>query len=95
MMATAKQRLRTRVLRQRGLASAPKGHLAPVTPAPVARDHTGRKSLAMLLMEEKHGKPLEELLAHGKLAELSLTLGVSEATISRWRKRLGLGQWSL
>ena len=71
-----------------------KGHLEPETPAPIDWDRTGRKSPAMQLVEERYGKPLEELLAKGKLAELAKMLGVHEATICRWRKRLGLGQWS-
>ena len=88
-MATAKQRLRDRVLRKRGLSPAPGGHLVPDTPAPVERDHSGRKNLAMLLMEARFGVPLEELLAEGSLGELSGKLGVSKATVCRWRKRLG------
>ena len=93
-MTTSKQRIRDRVLRRRGLEPAARKHLKPREVRPVPADPTGRKSLAMRLMEARFETPLEELLDGKKLAESAKELGVSEATISRWRKRLGLGHWS-
>ena len=93
-MTTSRQRLKQRVLKKRGLTKDKGGHLAPHTPGPLRPDPTGRKFLSMRLMEDRFGVSLEELLDGKRGWELAILLGVSEATISRWRKRLGLEPWN-
>lgn len=66
------------------------GDLANAPPPAIPSDYNGHMSLAMRITEARLGKPLSEVLAKGTLAELAVLLGVSEATVSRWRGRLGL-----
>jgi nicotinate-nucleotide pyrophosphorylase (carboxylating) len=49
-----------------------------------------RKTLAMRLLEEKFGQPIEFLLAQGTLNEVAEALGITFTTVSKWRLRLGL-----
>lgn len=96
MPRSRRQRIRDKALSKRGLEPAAARHLVPVEPeiAPPPPDPTGRKTLAMRLVEVRYNQSLEELLDGRKLAEAAAMLGVSESTICRWRKRLGLGHWS-
>jgi len=93
-MPSSRQKVRDRVLQRRGLEPVARKRLQPIRVSPVAPDPTGRKTLAMRLVEDRFGKPLEELLDNSKtLAEMGKVIGISESTACRWRKRLGLGQW--
>ena len=93
-MPSGKQHIRDRVLRRRGLEPVSRKHLTPTVIEPPPPDPTGRKSLAMRLVEVRYGRPLEELLDGMKLADAAKMIGASESTICRWRKRLGIGPWS-
>lgn len=91
-MRSSRKRLQETVLKRRGMQVGRYGHIEP---KPVARDPEGKKTLVMILVEDRFGQPIEQLLdSRYKLSELAELLGVTEATISRWRKRLGLGRWS-
>jgi len=52
------------------------------------------KSRAMLRVEQKLGRPLEEYLAERYQAktqtEIAVELGVSNASVSRWMQELGI-----
>lgn len=80
-----KERLRRKVLEQRGLERAGQGHLEdkPVTPNP-------RKTLLMRLLEMQCGRPIEELLMEGNLEQVGAKLQIHFSTVSHWRERLGL-----
>lgn len=48
------------------------------------------KTLAMHLLEQQHGRSIEELIATGEIKEVGEALGIDPTTVSLWRKRLGL-----
>jgi len=49
------------------------------------------KTLAMILLEERYGKPIEMILSLDKRGmDIARELRVTESCISRWRKRLGI-----
>ncbi len=81
-----KERIRRKILKDRGLVRTGKGHLEP------APDEPGdpNKTLAMRLIEARLGVMIEELLSEGSLKEVADLLGVKESTVSKWRLRLGL-----
>ncbi|KKM75844.1 hypothetical protein LCGC14_1386030 [marine sediment metagenome] len=81
-----KERVRRKILKDRGLVRAGKGHLEP------APDEPGdpNKTLAMRLIEARLGVMIEELLSEGSLKEVAVLLGIKESTVSKWRLRLGL-----
>ncbi len=81
-----KERIRRDLLANRGLERTGKGHVEAI-PTPPSDPH---KTLIMMLLEDKHGQPMEELLMAGTLEEVGGTLGVDQSTVSKWRKRLGL-----
>ncbi len=81
-----KERIRRKVLKDRGLIRIGKGHLEPMPDEPVDPN----KTLAMRLIEARLGKLIEELLSEGSLKEVAVLLGVKESTVSKWRLRLGL-----
>ena len=79
--------LRNRVLRKHGLQPIDGGRLGAAT---LARDPTGRKTLAMMLIERVFDANIEELLMQGTHREVAQRLGIAETTVSMWRLRLGL-----
>jgi len=81
-----KERVRRQVLKKHGLVRAGQGHLEPMPEEPVDPN----KTLAMRVLQELHGIPIEELLMGGNLKEVATLLGVGESTVSKWRLRLGL-----
>jgi len=83
-----KERLRQEILRKRGLQREGHGHLGDV-PKPEFTD-SGNKTLAMRLLEEIHGRPIEELLMEGNINEVGAALFLDPSTVSKWRLRLGL-----
>lgn len=60
-----------------------------VTDAPAPVRDPG-KTLAMHLLEQQHGKPIEELIATGEIKDIGRALGIDPTTVSLWRKKLGL-----
>jgi hypothetical protein len=81
-----KERVRRKILKDRGLIRAGKGHLEPMPDEP----NDPNKTLAMRLIEARLGVLIEELLSEGSLKEVAVLLGVDETTVSKWRLRLGL-----
>ena len=81
-----KERVRRRILKERGLIRTGQGHLEPMPDEPVDPN----KTLAMKLIEARLGVSIEELLSEGSLKEVALLLGIKESTVSKWRLRLGL-----
>ncbi len=81
-----KEKLRRKLLKDRGLVSTGKGHLEPMPDEP----DDPNKTLAMRLIEARLGVQIEELLSEGSLKEVALLLGIKESTVSYWRLRLGL-----
>ncbi len=81
-----KERIRRRILKERGLVRAGKGHLEPMPDEP----DDPNKTLAMRLIEARLGRLIEDLLMEGSLKEVALLLGIKESTVSYWRLRLGL-----
>ncbi len=85
-MSKAEQRLRESILRQRGLVKVRrKGLESADLPPP-----DGRKTLAMRLLERQFESSIEVLLMKDSLKGVARMLGISEATVSVWRLRLGL-----
>ena len=85
-MVRFKERIRQRILKNRGLVRTGQGHLAPEPKEP----DDPNKTLAMRLIEDKHGAPIEELLMQGSIKQVGEDLGIDETTVSKWRLRLGL-----
>lgn len=81
-----KERVRRKLLKDRGLVRAGKGHLEPMPDEPVDPN----KTLAMRLIEARLDRLIEDLLMEGSLKEVALLLGIKESTVSKWRLRLGL-----
>lgn len=81
-----KERVRRDILKKRDKVRGGYGKVLPA-PAPVRRRNL---TLAMHLMEQQHGKSMEELIGTGEIKDIGLALGVDPSTISKWRKRLGL-----
>ncbi len=81
-----KEKIRRKLLKDRGLVRAGKGHLEPMPDEP----EDPNKTLAMRLIEARLGILIEELLSEGSLKEVAVLLGVKESTVSKWRLRLGL-----
>lgn len=48
------------------------------------------RTYAMKMLEVRFGKPIELIIAHGSLAEVSEATGIERSTISKWRDRLGI-----
>jgi len=82
-----KERLRREILRKRGLQREGTGHLGQV---PKPKLSKSGKTLAMRLLQELHGKPIEELLMEGNINEVGAALYLDPSTVSKWRLRLGL-----
>ncbi|KKL04837.1 hypothetical protein LCGC14_2612060 [marine sediment metagenome] len=80
------EQTRRDMLKRRDKVRAGRGKIAP-TPKPV-RDRN--KTLAMHLLEQLHGKTIEELIGTGEVRDVGKALGIDYSTISRWRERLGL-----
>lgn len=80
------ERIRRKILKDRGLTRAGQGHLEPQPAEP----DDPNKTLAMRLIEARLGVMIEELLSEGSLKEVAVLLGVKESTVSKWRLRLGL-----
>ncbi len=81
-----KERIRRKVLKDRGLIRTGQGHLEPMPDEP----GDPNKTLAMRLIEARLGRLIEDLLSEGSLKEVAELLGVKESTVSKWRLRLGL-----
>ncbi len=84
--AQFKERIRRKILKDRGLVRTGKGHLEPAPDEPADPN----KTLAMRLIEARLDRLMEDLLMEGSLKEVGLLLGVKESTVSKWRLRLGL-----
>ena len=81
-----KERIRRDLLASRGLERTGKGHIEAVPTPPL----DPRKTRIMLLLEDKHGLPMETMLMAGTLEEVGNALDVDQSTVSKWRQRLGL-----
>jgi len=81
-----KERIRRKVLKDRGLIRTGKGHLEPMPDEP----EDPNKTLAMRLIEARLDRLIEDLLMEGSLKEVADLLGIKESTVSKWRLRLGL-----
>ena len=81
-----KERVRRKVLKDRGLIRTGQGHLEPASTEP----GDPNKTLAMRLIEDRLGVMIEDLLSEGSLKEVAVLLGIKESTVSKWRLRLGL-----
>ncbi len=81
-----KEKIRRKLLKDRGLVRTGKGHLEPMPDEP----DDPNKTLAMRLIEARLGVVIEELLSEGSLKEVAVLTGVKESTVSKWRLRLGL-----
>ncbi|KKL52720.1 hypothetical protein LCGC14_2282670 [marine sediment metagenome] len=81
-----KERIRRKVLKDRGLIRTGQGHLEQAPDKAVDPN----KTLAMRLIEARHGRLIEDLLSEGSLKECADLLGIKESTVSKWRLRLGL-----
>ena len=81
-----KERVRRKLLKDRGLVRVGKGHLEPMPDEP----EDPNKTLAMRLIEARLGRLIEDLLMEGSLKEVADLLGIKESTVSKWRLRLGL-----
>ena len=79
--------LRNRVLKRHGLQPTEGGRLEA---NPVESDPSGRKTLAMMLVERAFDTKLEKLLMQGNHSEVAQKLGIAKTTVSAWRLRLGL-----
>ena len=83
--------LRRKILKSRGIATT----TTTKKNAPRSLDKgrvDSRKTLAMLAIEAYWNIPLEELLLDGSNREVGKRVGISKSTVSKWRKRLGLGE---
>ena len=94
-MPTVRQRVQDDILRKRGLRRTGQGRLEKVKkrkaqPESIHLSEDKSKTLAMRLIEERLGLPMEALLQQGKGADIAKRLGVTISCISRWRLRLGL-----
>ncbi|KKM02994.1 hypothetical protein LCGC14_1778870 [marine sediment metagenome] len=81
-----KERVRRKVLKDRGLIRTGHGHLEPMPDEPIDPN----KTLAMRLIEARLDRLIEDLLMEGSLKEVADLLGIKESTVSKWRLRLGL-----
>ena len=82
----SKKSLRERILRKHGYVRTETG-LQTTT---VIKDPSGRKTLSMLLLEQVHGRTIEDLLTSGTGSEVAKILGISRFLVSQWKSRLGL-----
>ena len=87
-----KERMRQQLLARRGLTRVGQGHLESLPPLELVPEFPGaeHKTLAMRLIEQRFGVPIEELLVEGALQEVGTLLGIDQSTVSKWRKLLGL-----
>ena len=86
-MPSAKQKIRKSVLQRQGLKEVGYGKLEADDKIP----KDPRKTKVMRLLEEKHGKLIEELInPRLKLITIAKKLDLNHSTVSRWRKRLGM-----
>jgi transposase-like protein len=50
----------------------------------------GEKTPTMRRIEQLHGQDIRDMLARGSSRTIARQLGVNSATISRWRRLLGI-----
>lgn len=89
-MPTARQRVQADILKRRGIEKAGQGRIRKAKPESIPLSKDKSKTLAMRLIEERLGLPMEVLLLKGREADIAKRLGVTISCISRWRLRLGL-----
>lgn len=82
-----KRKLRERILRRNKLQQTAYGKLTPVP-----KFSPDGKTLAMRVLEQQHGKSIEEIIGEGSLDEVVKRLDgtLDRSTVSKWRKKLGL-----
>lgn len=82
--------LRQRVLQNLGIVPVrarertSKKLIKAVTPQEVG------KTWAMMALEQRHNKSIEEILTSGSLRKIHRRYGISHTTVWRWKERLGL-----
>ena len=81
--------LRRRVLSEKRVELVHEGHKVHKTGTRVLNREDGKTAL-MLVLEQQHGKTIEQLIRSGTLKSLSRKLGVDSGTISKWRQKLDL-----
>lgn len=79
-------KVRRDMLKRRGKVSGGYGKVAPA-PKPVRNKVN---TLAMHLLEQYHGKSIEELIGTGEIKDVGDALGIDPSTVSKWRRRIGL-----
>lgn len=86
---TFSQQLQLEILKKRGLVRKKRRGLSQDS---ISIDRADRsKTLAMKLIEERFGRPIEELLEDGTgIKQIGERLGIDPSTVSVWRLRLGL-----
>lgn len=80
-----KGRIQDDILRRHGLQRAGQGRLKR---SEVTTDLDPFKTLAMRLVEQVIGIPLEDVLWDGTVRQVAKRLDVDYSTVSKWRKRL-------
>lgn len=91
-MSKVKQRIRTDILKRRGLRAGKYGKVEPDVTGrrPPPSSNGSGKTLAMRLIEWDMEADIEEVLMAGSLGEVAEMLGIDKSTVSKWRLRLGL-----
>jgi hypothetical protein len=79
-------RVRRDILKKRDQVQAGRGK---VKDAPRPKRNP-KKTALMLLIEAEHGRPIEELITEGEIAEIGRDLGIDASTVSKWRLRFGI-----
>lgn len=94
MPKTSPDKIRTRLLKERGLAEhkpAPRKH-RQFKPLIKGTSSGKPKTPLMRYLEQKYGEPIEQVLLSGSLSIVARKLGgeVDTSTLSKWIKRLRL-----
>ena len=77
--------LKKRILKKRNVVLEP-GTKNPITPDELPTPF--KKTIRMMFIELKHGKPIQELIADGSIDVVAMYIGVDRSTVSKWRKRI-------
>lgn len=84
---TTKSQLREQILKRHGLVTGKYGQLKQR----VAQRPADNKTWAMLALELRFGKDIEELLSPGtNINTVARRLSIDKGTVSKWRLRFGL-----
>ena len=77
--------LKKRILRKRNVVLEPRTK-NPITPDELPTPF--KKTIRMMFIELKHGRPIQELIADGSIDDVAMYIGVDRSTVSKWRKRI-------